>query len=99
MKEIKKTEKRFLSDTPYEYGSVCYTVGLNKDSLEAELRLADCNKVIVLDFSAYGKDCVDIRIEKVDAMIDILEMFKADLLDAMYHREDNQKLLEKEPKK
>lgn len=75
--KIRKTSKKFLSDTPYEYGSVCWEVCVDPedryDLLQANIRIADCNENIRLQFSSQKEKHLDKRIQKLDNLIDSLK--------------------------
>lgn len=75
--KIRKTSKKFLSDTPYEYGSVCWEVFVDPDDrydlIQADIRIADCNEKIILGLSSQKENHLDKRIQKLDKLIDSLK--------------------------
>lgn len=58
--KVRKTSKKFLSDTPYEYGSVCWEVCVDPedryDLIQADVRITDCNENISLQFSSQKRE-------------------------------------------
>lgn len=75
--KVRKTSKKFLSDTPYEYGSVCWEVCVDPkdryDLIQADIRITDCNENISLQFSSQKEKHLDKRIQKLDNLIDSLK--------------------------
>lgn len=75
--KVRKTSKQFLSDTPYEYGSVCWEVFVDPedryDLIQADLRITDCSEKIILGFSSQKEKHIDKRIQKLDNLIDSLK--------------------------
>lgn len=75
--KVRKTSKKFLSDTPYEYGSVCWEVCVDPedryDLIQADIRITDCNESISLQFSSNKEKHIDKRIQKLDNLIDSLK--------------------------
>ena len=75
--KVRKTSKKFLSDTPYEYGSVCWEVFVDPedryDLIQADIRITDCNEKIILGFSSQKENHLDKRIQKLDNLIDSLK--------------------------
>ena len=80
MKKVRKTSKKFLSDPPYEYGSVCWEVVVDQNSkydlVQADLRLTDCNERIVIGFSTRKKKHLAYRIKKLDTLISELQSMR-----------------------
>ena len=80
VKKVRKTSKKFLSDTPYEYGSVCWEVSVDPedryDLLQADLRIADCGNSITLGFNSRKKRHMDYRLEKLDVLISELQAMR-----------------------
>ena len=79
--KIRKTVKRFLSDTPEEFGTVCYDVCVttekHHDLVEAHLRITDCNKVVNIGFQSYEKKHMAKRLKKLDNLISTLQEFRS----------------------
>lgn len=75
--KVRKTSKKFLSDTPYEYGSVCWEVLVDPedryDLIQADVRITDCSENIILQFSSQKEKHLDKRIQKLDNLIDSLK--------------------------
>lgn len=75
--KVRKTSKKFLSDTPYEYGSVCWEVFVDPedryDLIQADIRITDCSENIILQFSSQKEKHLDKRIQKLDNLIDSLK--------------------------
>jgi hypothetical protein len=98
-KKIRKTVKKFLSPTPYEYGSVCWEVVCDPkdeyDLLEASLRIADCNETITIGFSSLEKKHLNYRIKKLDTLIKSLQ----DMRDLMTSESVQELLKQKIEKK
>lgn len=80
VKKVRKTSKKFLSDTPYEYGSVCWEVRVDPedryDLVQADLRIADCGNAVTLGFSSRKKRHMDYRIKKLDVLISELQAMR-----------------------
>lgn len=97
MKKVRKTSKKFLSDTPYEYGSVCWEVVVDPndkyDLVQADLRLADCNETISLGFSSRKKKHIAHRIKKLDTLIAELQGMR-DFLSSKEVKEAVEKKIE-----
>lgn len=78
--KVRKTSKKFLSDTPYEYGSVCWEVVADPedkyDLVQADLRLADCNETISLGFSSRKKRHLTHRMKKLNTLIAELQAMR-----------------------
>lgn len=80
VKKVRKTSKKFLSNTPYEYGSVCWEVVVDPvdkyDLVQADLRIADCGNVATLGFSSQKKHHMDYRLKKLDVLISELQAMR-----------------------
>lgn len=80
MKTVRKTVKKFLSDTPYEYGSVCWEVVVDPidkyELVQADLRIADCSKSIDLTFGSRKKKHMGYRVKKLDVLIAELQAMR-----------------------
>lgn len=80
MKKIRKTSKKFLSGTPYEYGSVCWEVVVDPEDeyalVQADLRFTDCNERVVIGFSSRKKKHLIYRINKLDTLISELQSIR-----------------------
>lgn len=80
MKKTRKTSKKFLSDTPYEYGSVCWEVVVDpEDSYElvsADLRITDCSEKVNLSFGSRKKKHIAYRVKKLDTLISELQAMR-----------------------
>ena len=80
MKNVRKTVKKFLSSTPYEYGSVCWEVVVDpRDSYEliqADLRISDCSKHVDLSMGTTEAKHLKNRIQKIDVLIRELQAMK-----------------------
>lgn len=85
---MKKRDKRFLNDNHEEFGSVSWRVttegdgGLFNRSVLAELRIADCYKVVSLDFDCDKASHIDKRLSKLDSLIDSLQDMREALVEA-----------------
>lgn len=77
VKKVRKTVKKFLSNTPYEYGSICWEVVADPkdkyDLVQADVRIADCGNVATLGFSSQKKRHMDYRLKKLDVLISELQ--------------------------
>ena len=77
MKKVRKTVKKFLSNTPYEYGSVAWEVVCDPDDgydlVQADLRITDCNHVTNIQFSSRKKKHLKYRVQKLDNLIKELQ--------------------------
>lgn len=80
MKKIRKTSKKFLSDTPYEYGSVCWEVVVDPDDsyelVSADLRITDCSEKVSLSFGSRKKKHIVYRVKKLDTLIAELQAMR-----------------------
>ena len=80
MKKVRKTSKKFLSGTPYEYGTVCWEVVVDPedeyDLVQADLRITDCNGRISLSFSSRKKKHIVYRVKKLDTLIAELQAMR-----------------------
>lgn len=80
-----KRGKKFLNNSHEEHGSVSWHVTTGKDmdfyqsTCGGELRIADCYKVITLDFDCEKVSHVDKRIAKLDVLIQELQEMRAAL--------------------
>jgi hypothetical protein len=100
-------EKRFLSNDPYETGSVSAwaIVSSYRDEdekppfgrstdLSAELVIKDCYKTVTLDFYADGEEKQAQRLSKLDILIQTLQEFRQALPD-VYDEYNKQKEIQK----
>jgi hypothetical protein len=77
---MKARDKRFLSESVEEFGSVSWCVHSAEKSydnpVEASLRITDCHNVVNLDFDCRNPDMIDKhlskRITKLDTLIESL---------------------------
>lgn len=80
MNKVRKTSKKFLSDTPYEYGSVCWEVVVDPDDsydlVCADLRIADCSEKVSLSFGSRKKKHIAYRVKKLDVLIAELQAMR-----------------------
>lgn len=80
MKKVRKTVKKFLSPTPYEYGTICWEVVVGPvdkyDLVQADLRIADCSESISLSFSSRKKKHIAYRVKKLDVLIAELQAMR-----------------------
>ena len=80
MMKTRKTSKKFLSDTPYEYGTVCWEVVVDPedgyDLVQADLRITDCNGRISLSLSSRKKKHIAYRVKKLDTLIAELQAMR-----------------------
>lgn len=105
--KYRKNSKRFLSDTPCEYGSVCWEVSADPedryDLIDSNLRIADCGKSIDLGFSTRKEEHLDKRIQKLDTLIESLQEMREALTSKELKKVVKQKIkakaAEKEAKK
>lgn len=76
-RKIRKTVKRFLSDTPNEYATVCYEINVDPDDryelLDATLRITDCMTNVNISFGAIKKEHLAKRVKKLDVLIKTLQ--------------------------
>lgn len=87
---FKKNNKIFITDHPEEFGSIAWSIdkGWGADTIrkrhskESNLRITDCYKVIVLEFSYQGYDEYLERIKKLDNLIEELNNFKEALQES-----------------
>lgn len=103
MKKVRKTSKKFLSATPYEYGSVCWEVVVDPedeyDLVQADLRLTDCNERIVLGFSTRKKKHMAYRLKKLDTLITELQSMRNFLASEKVEEAVKAKIKKKNTKK
>lgn len=75
--------KTFLNNSVDETGAMCSTIKYpdNCTYIEASVKISDCSKWIVLDFSFFSDDSRSIkeRIEKINTMRWELEKFREQL--------------------
>lgn len=83
--------KTFLSTTPNEYGSIATNFLCRiqrKDgssyhhSIDADVRITDCSKVIILDFSVASLKQYAERMDKMDRLIGELVLLRNRMRDA-----------------
>lgn len=112
MKTIKEfVVKRFLSNSPYETGSVSAWASIStyhdeeekpvyrvQNELTAELVIKDCYKTVTLDFYADNEKIQKERLGKLDVLISTLTEFRENL-PIVYEEYNNLERERKEMKK
>ena len=85
-------DRRFIGKNPHEYGTISWGIVVdseggwkNKPTLDANVRMTDCNKIISWDFSVgdYADGDWQERLNKLDNVLKSLELFKDSLIDAI----------------
>ena len=79
-------DKTFLATSPDETGYLCWSTELNPAKgrftlVSSELKMADCEKHIRLDFDCYKVKDIDKRIAKVDTLLASLAKLRESLVD------------------
>lgn len=89
-KLFKKSSKNFIGEELHEFGSVCWSIDLDKwhntkrYSMASSVRFSDCNRSITWDFNIFGKDNdPQERIRKIENAIASLVEFKENLILAI----------------
>ena len=76
--------------THWDTGIIHSKVATNKDSIDGEISIWDCNKKITLDLDAYSLKGADLRIKKLDILINQLLSVKEAYLSAYEFVLDNE---------
>lgn len=98
MKHFEVVDKRFLSSMSGEGGSSVWDVQAHQSrrrgttNISADVRMTDCYKSITLEFYSSTPKMFHQRIDKLDSLIESLEMFKDSLKQARL--ENVKKILE-----
>lgn len=82
---MKACDKRFLTNNPEEFGSVGWGVKTNPEDyykIQAELRITDCYEKVTLDFNCEKEKHIDKRIQKLDNLIESLNLMRDSLVEA-----------------
>lgn len=79
---MKYNRKAFLSDNPEETGSICGRAKIDGGycTLEAELRIYDCNRSVTLDFDCFDLSEIPERVAKADLLIEEITKFRDALI-------------------
>lgn len=81
---MKRSRKTFLSTRPDETGSICTKVdsssGMRCYFIEAELKIYDCSRSVILDFDCFDASDLKERIEKANLLLDEIARFRDDLI-------------------
>ena len=101
--KVIKNDKRFLSNIPHEYGTVCWEVIVDPedgyDLMQADLRITDCSNTVNLSFSTRKEKHLLKRVEKIDNLIDALHDMREALVSAEVQEAIRLKVEAKEEKK
>lgn len=90
MKELFcKGNKVWLSEDLFETGAITHHTGVYvygeselPKGVSASIMVKDCNRTVYLDFDAHTVEQYRKRLDKITLMIDELEGFKMNLMDA-----------------
>lgn len=80
---FKKYSKKFLNDSSYERGTVCWNVDADEDGIFANLHFSDCHNAVSLTFTPSGGYYTDVEYfkETFQERMDKLEVVVSSVLD------------------